>query len=151
MNRNQQQPSNAFIAAAWVALFIGFLAYLIGLWNASMLLNEKGYYLTVLLYGLFSAVSLQKSVRDQLEDIPVTAIYFGLCWASVIIAIVLLSVGLWNATLTLSEKGFYAMAFTLSMFAAITVQKNTRDSAMNAPKNAVQMYPHDSAEADLSA
>jgi hypothetical protein len=43
------------------------------------------------------------------------------------------------------------MAFTLSMFAAITVQKNTRDSAMNAPKNAVQMYPHDSAEADLSA
>jgi uncharacterized membrane protein YiaA len=151
MNRNQQQPSNAFIAAAWVALFIGFLAYLIGLWNASMLLNEKGYYLTVLLYGLFSAVSLQKSVRDQLEDIPVTAIYFGLCWASVIIAIVLLSVGLWNATLTLSEKGFYAMAFTLSMFAAITVQKNTRDSAMNAPKNAVQKYPHDSAEADLSA
>src|SRR5262245_9654565 len=102
MHRIQQQPSNAFIAAAWVALCIGILAYLIGLWNASMLLNEKGYYLTLLLYGLFSAVSLQKSVRDQLEDIPVTAIYYGLCWASVIIAIVLLSVGLWNATLTLS-------------------------------------------------
>jgi len=60
MNPIQQQPSNAFIAAAWAALFVGFLAYLIGLWNASMLLNEKGYYLTVLLYGLFSAVSLQK-------------------------------------------------------------------------------------------
>jgi uncharacterized membrane protein YiaA len=149
MNHNQQQPSNAFIAAAWVALFIGFLAYLIGLWNASMLLNEKGYYLTVLLYGLFSAVSLQKSVRDQLEDIPVTPIYFGLCWASVIIAIVLLSVGLWNATLALSEKGFYAMAFTLSMFAAITVQKNTRDSAISAPKQAAQKYPYDSAVADL--
>ena len=34
------------------------------LWNASMQLNEKGYYLTILLYGLFSVVSLQKSVRD---------------------------------------------------------------------------------------
>jgi uncharacterized membrane protein YiaA len=150
MHRIQQQPSNAFIAAAWVALFIGVLAFLIGLWNASMLLNEKGYYLTVLLYGLFSAVSLQKSVRDQLEDIPVTAIYYGLCWASVIIAIVLLSVGLWNATLTLSEKGFYAMAFTLSLFAAITVQKNTRDSALSAPNTTVQRNPHDSGVGDLS-
>jgi hypothetical protein len=28
----------------------------------------------------------------------------------------------------LSEKGFYAMSFTLSMFAAIAVQKNTRDA-----------------------
>jgi uncharacterized membrane protein YiaA len=150
MNPIQQQPSSAFIAAAWVALFIGFLAFLIGLWNASMLLSEKGYYLTVLLYGLFSAVSLQKSVRDQLEDIPVTPIYFGLCWASVIIAIVLLSVGLWNATLTLSEKGFYAMAFTLSLFAAITVQKNTRDSAVSAPKSVVQKSPRDSTVGDLS-
>jgi uncharacterized membrane protein YiaA len=139
MNPIQHQPSNAFIAAAWVALFVGFLAFLIGLWNASMLLNEKGYYLTVLLYGLFSAVSLQKSVRDQLEDIPVTAIYYGLCWASVIIAIVLLVVGLWNATLTLSEKGFYGMAFVLSLFAAITVQKNTRDSTLSAPKRALQL------------
>ena len=150
MNRIPQPPSSAFMAAAWAALFVGFLAFLIGLWNASMLLNEKGYYLTVLLYGLFSAVSLQKSVRDQLEDIPVTAIYFGLCWTSVIIAIVLLAVGLWNATLTLSEKGFYAMAFVLSLFAAITVQKNTRDSAMSAPKRAVQKNLHESTVGDHS-
>jgi len=27
-----------------------------------------------------------------------------------------------------SEKGFYAMVFTLSLFAAIVEQKNTRDS-----------------------
>jgi uncharacterized membrane protein YiaA len=34
---------------------------------------------------------------------------------------------LWNADLLLSEKGFYGMAFLLSLFAAIAVQKNTRD------------------------
>lgn len=141
MNRLPQPPSNAFIAASWVALLVGFLAFLIGLWNASMLLSEKGYFLAVLLYGLFSAVSVQKSVRDQLEDIPVTAIYFGLCWASVLIAIVLLAVGLWNAPLTLSEKGFYAMAFVLSLFAAITVQKNTRDSTASASHMAGHTNP----------
>lgn len=122
-----QPPTGAFIGASWAALFIGALAYLIGLWNATMQLNEKGYYFTLLLYGLFAAVSLQKSVRDKLENIPVSGIYFGLCWLSLGAALLLLAVGLWNATLTRSEKGFYAMSFVLSLFAAVTVQKNIRD------------------------
>lgn len=93
-----------------------------------MNLSEKGYYFTLLMYGLFSAVSLQKTVRDRLENIPVTNIYYGLSWFSTLLAIVLLTVGLWNAALSLSEKGFYGMSFILSLFAAIAVQKNTRDS-----------------------
>ncbi|PDW04466.1 inner membrane protein YiaA [Candidatus Viridilinea mediisalina] len=125
-----QRPSGAFVMASWAALFAGILAYLIGLWNAQLLLSEKGYYFTVLMFGLFAAISLQKSVRDRMEKIPVTPIYYGLCWISVIMAILLLAVGLWNADMLLSEKGFYAMSFTLSMFASITVQKNTRDIAL---------------------
>ncbi len=54
----QPQPSNAFIAAFWAALLAGLAAFIIGLWNAAMPLNEKGYYFTVLMYGLFSAISL---------------------------------------------------------------------------------------------
>ncbi len=122
-------PSNAFIAASWIALLTGLLFYIAGLWNAgAMNLSEKGYYFTLLMYGLFSAVSLQKTVRDRLENIPVTNIYYGLSWFSTLLAIVLLTVGLWNAALSLSEKGFYGMSFILSLFAAIAVQKNTRDS-----------------------
>ena len=122
------KPSAAFVGASWVALLAGTTAFLLGLWNAAMPLNEKGYYFTVLMYGLFSAVSLQKSVRDQLEGIPVTGIYFGLAWFSTILTIVLLAIGLWNATLTLSEKGFYGMSFLLALFAAVAVQKNIRDT-----------------------
>lgn len=122
------QPSAAFIAASWAALFIGVIAYLIGLWNANMELNEKGYYFTVLMFGLFSAISVQKAVRDQMENIPVTNLYYGIAWFTTLLSIVLLTVGLWNADLERSEKGFYAMSFVLSMFAAIAVQKNTRDS-----------------------
>ncbi|WLI89712.1 inner membrane protein YiaA [Massilia sp. R2A-15] len=123
------QPSSAFVGATWLALIVGVLMYLVGLWNAGMALNEKGYYLTLLLYGLFAAVSLQKSTRDRMEGTPVTAMYFGLCWMSVLSAVVLIAVGLWNAAIAPSEKGFYAMAFVLSLFAAITVQKNVRDTA----------------------
>ena len=44
------------------------------------------------------------------------------------LVLLLMSLGLYNAPLTLAEKGFYSMAFLLSLFAAITVQKNTRDT-----------------------
>ena len=40
-----------------------------------------------------------------------------------------LAVGLWNAKMVMSEKGFYAMGFVLAMFAAVAVQKNVRDTA----------------------
>lgn len=130
MKLKTNSPSGAFIGASWVALFIGALTYSIGLWNANMQLNEKGYYFTLILYGLFSAISLQKSVRDKLEDIPVTGLYFGLCWVSVGAALLLLAAGLWNATLVPSEKGFYAMSYVLSLFAAVAVQKNVRDAAL---------------------
>lgn len=98
-----------------------------------MQLNEKGYYFTVLMFGLFAVVSLQKSVRDRLEGIPVTDLYYGIAWFSTILSIVLLTIGLWNATLLPSEKGFYAFAFLLGIFGAIAVQKNTRD-AMDVPE-----------------
>jgi uncharacterized membrane protein YiaA len=122
-----QKPSNAFIGASWTALLIGMAGYLIGLWHAEMGLAEKGYYFTVLMYGLFSAVAVQKCVRDRLEGVPVTDIFYGISWFSTILTIVLLAIGLWNATILPSEKGFYAFAFLLALFGAIAVQKNTRD------------------------
>jgi uncharacterized membrane protein YiaA len=123
-----QKPSNAFIAASWIALGAGMIGFLVGLWRADMQLNEKGYYFTVLMFGLFAVVSVQKSVRDRLEGIAVTDIYYGLCWFATILSIVLLTIGLWNATLLPSEKGFYAFAFLLALFGAIAVQKNIRDA-----------------------
>lgn len=82
MKAQLQKPTSAFVGASWAALFIGSLTYLIGLWNSQMALNERGYYLVILMYGLFSAVSLQKSVRDRLDGIAVSGLYYGLCWVS---------------------------------------------------------------------
>lgn len=123
-----QKTSNAFIAASWVALGAGIIGYLIGLIRSNMALNEQGYYFTVLMFGLFAVISLQKSVRDRLEGYPVTDIYYWVCWFGTILSIALLAIGLWNATLLASEKGFYAFAFLLGIFGAIAVQKNTRDN-----------------------
>ena len=129
----QLRPTAAFVGASWVVLGAGIAAFLIGLWNATLQLNEKGFYFAILLFGLFSAVSLQKTVRDRIEGLPVTNIYYGLCWTACIAAVVLLTVGLWNANLLLSEKGFYAISFLLANFAVITVQKNVRDLQVLGP------------------
>ncbi|MBE9584667.1 hypothetical protein IM792_09440 [Mucilaginibacter sp. JRF] len=128
--RNPFKPTGAFIGASWFALLAGMVGYCTGLWNASIQLNEKGYYFTILLFGLFAVISVQKSVRDRAEGLMVSELYYGLSWFATIAAMVLLTIGLWNADITLSEKGFYAMAFCLSMFSAIAVQKNTRDAKM---------------------
>jgi len=130
MKPQPQKPTAAFIGASWLALLVGASGFISGLWNAEMPVYEKGYYFTVLMFGLFAAVSLQKAVRDRLEGIPVTNLYFGLAWLAVGMAILLLTAGLWNATLDMSEKGFYAMAFLLSLFASVAVQKNVRDMAL---------------------
>jgi uncharacterized membrane protein YiaA len=46
------------------ALLIGVAAYLIGLFNVSMELNEKGYYFAVLIFGLYVAITVKKNIRD---------------------------------------------------------------------------------------
>ena len=121
------RPTSAFIGVSWVALLIGSVVYLAGLWNSTMALNEKGYYFVLLMYGMFSTVSLQKSVRDRLEGLRVSDQYYAIAWASVGICVVLLAFSLFKATLEMSEKGFFAMAYLMCLFGVTAVQKNTRD------------------------
>ncbi|MCR6523161.1 inner membrane protein YiaA [Lysinibacillus capsici] len=129
VEKKEGEPTAAFKGASWGALLVGVTAYFIGLFNATMQLNEKGYYLAVLIFGLYSAISLQKAVRDKEEGIPVTSIYYGISWVALIVSISLMGIGLYNAgSIVLSEKGFYGMSFVLSLFASITVQKNIRDT-----------------------
>ena len=123
------KPSSAFVAASWVGLLAGGITYCTGLFNSTMALSEKGFYFTILMYGIFSAVSLQKAVRDRLEGVKVTNIYMGIAWFSTLLSVFLLVVGLWNSAMLPSEKGFYAMSFLLALFAGVAVQKNIRDTS----------------------
>jgi uncharacterized membrane protein YiaA len=122
-----EKPTSAYIGASWGVVLIGLLSYCIGLWNATMLLNEKGYYFAILLMGIYAVISLQKVIRDKAENIKVSEMYYSISWVIVISSLLLLIIGLRNADLELSEKGFYAISYLLSLFGAITIQKNTRD------------------------
>lgn len=127
--RVEGEPTGAFIGASWAALIIGMGAYLIGLFNASMELNEKGYYFAILVLGLYAAISLQKAVRDKAEGIDVTGIYYGISWMVLVTALALMGIGLFNAgSIILSEKGFFGMSYVLSLYSVVAIQKNIRDT-----------------------
>lgn len=123
------KPTQAFTVASWIALLISVGSYFYGLLNADIGLGERGYYLILMLYSLFSVVSLQKNVRDRQEGLPNTPMYHVLSWIAALSAIALMAIGLYNSTFTLAERGFYGMAYLLAIFAAVTAQKNTRDAA----------------------
>lgn len=135
------RPSNAFVGASWVSLLVGMGGYVIGLWNSSMSMNEKGYYFAILVLGLFSAISMQKTVRDKLEGITVTGIYMGVCWMALLMSLLMMTFGLYNAAFELAIKGFYGMAYLMSLFAVVCVQKNVRDLAATRPREA-QGFDH---------
>ena len=125
-----QKPTGAYIGASWFVLLVGVLAFLVALWNADMALSEKGYYFAILFFGLFAVISIQKTIRDRAEDIPVTNIYYGVAWLTVLVDLLMLVVGLWNSDMIPIEKGFYGVTMVLSLFAVISVQKNVRDMAV---------------------
>jgi uncharacterized membrane protein YiaA len=128
-----KKENQAFYIASWVALGIGVSSYLVGLWNAELENAIKGYYFTVFAFGLYAAVSIQKTVRDRIEQIPVSSIYYGISWAAIILALSLFGIAIYqNDDLILSEKGFYSIAYVLSLYSCIVVQKNVRDSQVSA-------------------
>ncbi|GAB1691448.1 inner membrane protein YiaA [Krasilnikovia sp. M28-CT-15] len=137
---SQPKPTAAFVGASWAVLVLGVISFVVGLWNATMTKSEKGFYAAVLVLGLFAAVSLQKAVRDRAEGLPVSSLYLGLSWSVLALSVLMLAVGLWNSAMALSEKGFYGLSFAMTLFAAVAVQKNVRDTLQyRAPSPAVVM------------
>ncbi|AGZ42734.1 inner membrane protein YiaA [Actinoplanes friuliensis] len=62
-----------------------------------------------------------------------TAAFVGASWAALVLGVVSFAAGLWNAGMTLSEKGFYGAVLVLGLFAAVSLQKAVRDRTEGLP------------------
>lgn len=124
------KPSFAFVALSWIAALAGIVLYGSMLFNSTALTwSDKNFFTAILVFAAYAAISVQKIVRDRLEGVPFTNLYYGISWLAVIVALGLFVNGLFNATISMSERGFYGMAMLLTLFGAIAIQKNTRDLA----------------------
>lgn len=68
MNRYRRRNTPAFTFLAYFTFAAGVILFIVGLYNADLELNEKGYYLAVMLLVAVGAILTQKVVRDNTED-----------------------------------------------------------------------------------
>lgn len=57
-----------------------------------------------------------------------TLAFTGLAWASFVLALAFIIVGIWNAPWVLVEKGYYAASFLWGVSAAFVLAKVVRDN-----------------------
>ncbi|MED4205722.1 YiaA/YiaB family inner membrane protein [Neobacillus mesonae] len=71
--KHKRRNTIAFTFLAYFTLFAGVLLFAIGLYNANLELNEKGYYIAVMLLVIVGSILTQKVVRDNAEDDEIIA------------------------------------------------------------------------------
>ncbi|WP_088043617.1 YiaA/YiaB family inner membrane protein [Bacillus sp. EAC] len=73
MQKHRRRNTPAFTILAYFTLVAGVFLFCIGLYNADMELNEKGYYIAVMLLVAVGSILTQKVVRDNAEDDDIIA------------------------------------------------------------------------------
>lgn len=109
----------------WILFLSGALIYVIGLWRACPLLSGKGYFLGVLMTGMFVTYVYQHTENLNQDDER----FVSVCQMVALITVGLLLVGVWNAPLAPLEKGLYPAAFFVCLWGQILLLRlqNTGD------------------------
>ena len=105
----------------WILFLSGALVYVIGLWRACPLLNGKGYFLGVLMTGMFVTYIYQRAENLNQNDERLTAV----CQMVALITAGLLLVGVWNAPLAPVEIGLYPAALFVCLWGQILLLRTT--------------------------
>lgn len=74
VQRYRRRNTTAFTVLAYFTFFAGVFLFSIGLYNEdSLQLNEKGYYIAVMILVAVGAILTQKVTRDNAEDNEIMA------------------------------------------------------------------------------
>lgn len=103
--------------SSWLLLIAGILIYAIGLWRACPLLSGKGYFLGVLMTGMFvTYVYLREESFGRVGER-----FASVCQMVALVTVGLLFVGVVNAPLSLIERMVYPVAFFLSLIGQVSL------------------------------
>ncbi|WP_160723765.1 YiaA/YiaB family inner membrane protein [Bacillus sp. USDA818B3_A] len=72
-SKHKRRNTVAFTFLSYFTLFAGIILFTIGLYNAELELNEKGYYIAVMLLIIVRSILTQKVIRDNTEDDEIIA------------------------------------------------------------------------------
>ncbi len=92
-----------------LALSMGILLYLVCIWLGCPQLEDKAYFLAMLVLGIFTIVAYRQAAKVQFAQ---------LCRLVLLLASGLLLVGVWNMPLALPQKGIVVTAWFACMYGA---------------------------------
>ena len=99
---------------ARLLMSIGALVYLVGIWRTCPLFSGKGYFLGVLVMGMFAVLTHQRTAQEAQRD----GDFISLCRLVVLLSAGLLLVGAWFVPAPWREKSIYVMAWFVCMYGA---------------------------------
>lgn len=105
---------NLALKAPQGVLLTGVLLYVFCLWGDCPDLTDKGYFLAVLVLGLFTVLSYRRVSKEERGE----CCFAGLCRFILLLSTGLLLVGVWNLPLSMAEKGLCVVAWFAAMYGA---------------------------------
>lgn len=99
---------------ARVMMAAGSLVYLLGIWRTCPLFSGKGYFLGVLVMGMFAVLAHQRASQWQEQDDG----FIALCRLVLLLSVGLLLVGAWYVPADWHEKAVYIAAWFVCLYGA---------------------------------
>lgn len=93
---------------------IGALVYLVGIWRTCPLFSGKGYFLGVLVMGMFAILAHQRTMQEKGADDG----FASLCRLVLLLSVGLLMVGAWFVPVGWNEKIIYVVAWFVCLYGA---------------------------------
>ncbi|EPY1261399.1 inner membrane protein YiaB [Klebsiella pneumoniae] len=100
----------------------GSLVYLLGIWRTCPLFSGKGYFLGVLVMGMFAVLAHQRASQWQEQDDG----FIALCRLVLLLSVGLLLVGAWFVPADWHEKAVYIAAWFVCLYGASATPERTR-------------------------
>ncbi|HCB1498463.1 putative membrane protein YiaA [Klebsiella oxytoca] len=101
---------------------IGGLVYLVGIWRTCPQFSDKGYFLGVLVMGIFAMLAHQRTMQEERKKDDGFA---SLCRLVLLLSVGLLMVGAWFVPTGWDEKIIYVAAWFVCLYGASTLPRKT--------------------------
>ncbi len=111
MERMGQKSGAISLHTARIMMLAGVVLYGIGLWNIFPTLSDRGYYVALLVLGLFPVAVYWHLVQHQC----LSAVMNSWCRLTLLTAMGLLVVGLWNEPIPWQLKLMYVISWAMSL------------------------------------
>lgn len=108
-------------------MVIGALAYLVGIWRTCPLFSGKGYFLGVLVMGMFAILAHQRTMQETGPDDG----FASLCRLVVLLSLGLLMVGAWFVPVGWNEKIIYVVAWFVCLYGVSALPRKAASAAVS--------------------